>query len=113
MSTVSVQIEIVPVTCCNCGAVFGLESDYRKTRQKDHGWFYCPSGHRQHYAGENAEEKLRRQVTEAMARETKLAEELRQKERKLERLRRGVCPDCNRSFGNLKRHMNTKHAAAT
>lgn len=25
------------------------------------------------------------------------------------RVKNGVCPCCNRSFQNLKRHMNTKH----
>ena len=30
-------------------------------------------------------------------------------EKQLKRIHKGVCPCCNRSFTNLKRHMETKH----
>jgi hypothetical protein len=76
---------------------------------------FCPNGHSQSFTKSEVS-RLREQL-EAKERELRaskcetLAERLEREkaERKLNRVRRGVCPCCNRSFQNLARHMETKH----
>jgi hypothetical protein len=44
-------------TCCNCGIGFCLPTPLYEARKKDHGTFYCPNGHGQHYIGKTDDEK--------------------------------------------------------
>lgn len=83
-------------------------------------YFYCPNGHPQHYTGKSEEQKrieeleaklkyekqAYTQMTDTMLDERNRANKLK---RQLNRVHKGVCPCCNRSFVNLKRHMETKH----
>ena len=115
-------VNLVVVTCRHegCGVVFGMEEGYRDGKIRDRGTFYCPNGHSRWYPGKTAEQ-LAREATDALARERAAhdqtraarasaeARELRAK-RKLKRVHKGVCPDCNRTFQNLARHMACKHA---
>lgn len=108
--------------CCDCGVLFAMPSDMQRRRREDHKYFYCPAGHAQHYlAGFSEAEKLRRdldrerQVREAAeARagkaEQNLAQVARAHRKMRQRVMNGVCPCCNRSFGNLREHMKTEHA---
>jgi hypothetical protein len=114
--TVTIETE----TCFQCGCVFGMSSEFRRHRLDKHDTFYCPAGHSQHYIGKSEAQKLREELdaerdrklsalaraNEAEAREAKVL-------RKLKRVSRGVCPECNRSFDNLARHMACKHAPTT
>ena len=94
--------------------------------------FYCAYGHSQHFVeGESEEQKLRRErdrlaqkiaeKDDEIARQRTLRE---QTERSLRatrgivtriknRVGHGVCPCCNRTFGNLARHIATKHPTFT
>ncbi len=92
-----------------------------------HQQFYCPAGHSQYYPQKSDAEKLRDEVARLQTNiEHKEAtvSHLREQNSKLERSRaalrgvhtrtcnrvkNGVCPCCNRSFGDLSRHMATKH----
>lgn len=113
--TIHFRIEI----CCNCGILFGVEADHQQ-QLVDYGkTFYCPSGHPQSYSKprikiieeqlEIAQRDLRASKCETLAerqrRETTEAQKLRLEKR----MRHGVCPHCNRSFTNLRRHMESKH----
>ena len=109
-------VKLVTEECCQCGVIFGMMTYYKNERLRDQKQFYCPSGHSQGYVGEteaqkNArllkEEQARHQRTIARENEERAAKE--KAERKLKRVGRGVCPDCNRSFQNLARHMCSKH----
>ena len=109
-------VEIITEECCSCGVIFGLTDYFKKERLKDHRLFYCPNGHNQHYTAESEaeknarllrEEQVRHQRTIARENEERAARE--KAERKLKRVGRGVCPDCNRTFQNLARHMACKH----
>lgn len=88
-------------------------------RREDGDWFYCPNGHPQHYS-ESTVQKLRRELGEKAvlltATKCSLAAEMRAREaaeqdlqRHKSRVKNGVCPCCNRSFANLRRHMASKH----
>jgi hypothetical protein len=103
--------------CGNCGVVFGIPEDLERRRRNDGGTFYCPSGHPLHFSDETtAQEKLKA----ATARETGLQDQLRAAIRDAEgsrsellrirsRIANGVCPCCNRSFDNVRRHVASKH----
>lgn len=118
------------ITCCSCGMVFAVDSGWGSQRRNDHAWFYCPNGHSQHFTAKSAEERVRAELeierqskqywitrhnaTEADLRSErhKVAAERGAKTKlrnKLSRVHNGVCPECNRSFPNLKEHMTAKH----
>lgn len=115
--TLNVGERLVTETCYSCGVLFAMAEDYRDHRLKDGKNFHCPSGHSQAYVqGKTDEQKLR----EASARETALKDQLSAAIRDAEttraalirdrhRFANGVCPCCNRSFDNVRRHMTTKH----
>lgn len=116
--------------CCNCGMQFGLTTDYQKRRRRDGESFYCPSGHPQSYT-ESEIDKLKKQVrqkNEALERERgwrrQAEEDHEHTQRRLtstkgvvtrikNRVSKGVCPCCKRSFSNLHRHMESKHPGYT
>ena len=50
--------QLVVEECCNCYALFAMTVEFKAKRLKDHGWFYCPAGHKQYYTGKSKEEKL-------------------------------------------------------
>jgi hypothetical protein len=118
MSTIHLTTEYVAVYCGKdgCNQHFAMsEAFYRQTRRTRETW-YCPSGHPRIWLGESDESKLRR----AQARETALKDQLAAATREAEEVRvallrdrqrfaKGVCPCCNRSFDNVRRHMETKH----
>lgn len=90
---------------------FGVTPDFERRRREDHQGFYCPHGHPNVYSKETEEEKLRKRLV-AEQQQTRMERDQRQKlERELERVKKGVCPKCNRSFKALERHMKTKHGA--
>lgn len=107
--------------CCNCGMLFAMPADVQRRRREDHKSFFCPAGHGQHYTGPTEADKLRREVererevreaaeTRAGKAEQNLAQVARAHRKMRERVMNGVCPCCNRSFGNLREHMKTEHA---
>lgn len=114
------NVRLETETCCNCGMVFAMPDDYQRRRRNDHGNFYCPAGHAQHYTGATAEQKLKRELerkevelADARSRANRMAEErnaVAKAHRKMRtRIANGVCPCCNRSFGNLRQHMHSEH----
>lgn len=107
-------------TCYSCGVLFAMPQDFKKTRCQDQRSFYCPNGHSQAYCGETDAQKYKRyyeaeQRANATQREYRVAAERAQQkaEASLKRLKKrtaaGVCPCCNRTVGQLKAHMESKH----
>lgn len=108
--------DLVTETCYSCGVLFALSEDFRRHRLRDGRNFYCPNGHQQHYIGKTPEQQLK----EAEAREVALKDQLQAAVHEAEQARQallrdrqrfanGVCPCCNRSFENVRRHMATQH----
>ena len=62
MSATLVGVTLEAVTCCNCGIVFGMESNYIRERKRDHKFWTCPNGHRQHWAQQSEADRLRDQL---------------------------------------------------
>jgi hypothetical protein len=117
---------LVAVTCNACGMLYAIpealhDSALKYRGDKTNGWrLCCPVGHTWWYVGgESDEAKIRRLEREKMATRELLEFEQRshaatrghvtRKRKQLERVAKGVCPECNRTFVNLQRHMETKH----
>lgn len=119
----AVTVTLTEISCGGCGGAYAINERYRREKQEKGGSWTCPYcrtwwGYSE---GENA--RLREQV-EAEKKRTRLALERENAERaervrieterdkiarKLKRVTKGVCPECQRSFSNLARHMHTKH----
>lgn len=108
-------------TCCNCGMTFAMPVDFQNRRRDDHKLFYCPAGHGQHYTGKTEAQKLRDELAatsakletarERTARVVRERDHIAKAHRKMRvRVMNGVCPCCNRSFENLRQHMQSQHA---
>ena len=111
-------VNIITEECCKCGVIYGLTQYFKNERFQDRATFYCPNGHPQSYIGETEAQKNARLLKDEQFRHQRTLERENQEraakekaERKLKRVGRGVCPDCNRTFQNLARHMNCKHSA--
>jgi len=121
------ETKIVIKECITCGVNYGLGTNFVKDRRQDHGSWYCPNGHGHHFPQDNEAEQLRKQVKsletrERIARDSeRFHREQAAHERRsaaatrghLTRLRKriaaGVCPCCNRSFENVRRHIEGQH----
>ena len=115
--------------CCRCESDMWVPPDLEAAaRRSPDISFYCPYGHRQHYAeGESQAQKLRRERDRLQQRLAQKDDEITWQREARERAERsasamkgqvtklkkrasaGVCPCCNRSFENLARHMASKH----
>jgi len=125
MNTTYVYTTLTHISCYSCGIVFGIESGHNNRLRENHENFYCPNGHIQHYTGKTkAEERAEvaernaewcRQRAESAQREatiqTHRARGLKAAKTRLQnRIKKGVCPACNRYFDKLHRHMAGQHA---
>ena len=112
--------------CGTCGVIYGLSRAFIAARRHDGNWWHCPNGHRWQFS-ESIESQLKK---EKLALEERLNAE-KEWSRRMEndlgderkkhavtkgqltktrnRVQAGVCPDCNRHFSNVERHMQTKH----
>lgn len=128
-SYVSIRGASVPyniTTCYSCGTPIALTVELHEALLENKKTFYCALGHTQVFTGKSLREQLdaanelleaekkKREWAEQSARvEKKRADRaVAEKKRIRKRVKNGVCPDCNRTFANLQRHMATKHGAA-
>lgn len=122
--------------CCVCKCEMWIPDALYEAAHASKGpngiWFYCSYGHKQHFLiGESEADKLRRERDRLAQRLAERDDEIRRQrelreatERQLSatrgvvtriknRVGHGVCPCCNRTFGDLARHMMTKHPTYT
>lgn len=105
--------------CGKCGIEWAMTVEFVNARRQDGKDFYCPNGDPRVYRVtelERVKKELERarQMREAAddraakaERETTTISKAHRKMRV--RVMNGVCPCCNRSFENLRRHMHTEH----
>ena len=111
-----ISVTLTQISCGSCGGTYAINERYRKDREdKGESWTcpYCRCGWG--YSKGTIQEL--KEELEAERKRTRLALERENEERlekdrlarKLKRVGRGVCPECNRTFENLARHMKCKH----
>lgn len=120
-NTTKEVIDFTLENCCACGIPFFMPTYHYKRLLANKGEsFYCPNGHSMSYTGKTEAQKLKEQLDQ-LKKEKELSEtemqdkwldalsEKQKLEKKLKRLHNGVCPCCNRSFGNLQQHIKKQH----
>lgn len=107
------------LTCYSCGVVFAVPSYFKTKRLEDSKSFWCPNGHSQAFV-ESEVQRLKKQLEEQKrstewqrARAQRLEKDLQSQKGQMTKLKnrvaKGVCPCCKRSFQALARHIKTKH----
>jgi protein-arginine kinase activator protein McsA len=117
--TITETETLVTLHCAQCHQMFAITRHFEQEMRRDRGTFYCPSGHSQWYPGDTLEQenkRLKAQITstrdqlEAAERSRRALRGVATKAKnRLDRVENGVCPHCQRSFQNLRRHLETKH----
>lgn len=121
---------MIRITCYKCKEVFCLtESTYETlVRQAEAGRFFCPHGHEQQFRSGPTELDILRDERDKLKQDgARLHDQIRLERERAEgaersasaykgvstrirnRIKRGACPCCNRTFQNLASHMATKH----
>lgn len=113
--------------CADCNMSFGITPRFEKDRRDDHKTFYCPLGHHNYYPYKSDKQKLREQrdtarrgKAAAEGRACRAREDAEHEKRRSaaargqvtkikNRISKGVCPCCNRTFVNVSRHMKSQH----
>jgi hypothetical protein len=126
MSATMTYSETLVVTHCWCGIAVAIpENLHRWMHKSDKNHCHCPVGHEFVFNNtlEEQLEEARQQRNEALQRVRATRDLLHAEERShvatkghltrvKKRVHRGVCPHCNRSFEDLRRHMRSKHKDA-
>lgn len=117
--SIVVTDELILLHCAECGISFGITRDYYDRRRADGQGFLCPAGHSNVYR-ETEVQRLRRELEDEKAAKERAYQREKEALQRLsaargqitkitKRIGCGVCPCCNRSFQNLRRHMDNKH----
>ncbi|MGH7774648.1 MAG: hypothetical protein ACREQA_20685 [Candidatus Binatia bacterium] len=112
------------IDCCLCGGSIAFTDAQYQSLVKTHGTFYCSMGHGQCFGEGDEAEKLKKQLTQAQDRVARLelqngnlaamVDAANKKTRRtVSRADKGVCQHCHRHFVNVRRHVESKHVAAT
>lgn len=115
------SLDYTPVVPSCCYVPFLMGTAIFEARKNDHETWWCPAcGATRYFPAKSDNEKLQEQLAAARRLHSKAESERRiaqrqvsaqkaAKTRLLNRVKKGVCPCCNRYFDNLHRHMTTKH----
>ncbi|KJL49518.1 hypothetical protein RS84_00231 [Microbacterium hydrocarbonoxydans] len=120
MSTQTYTGTLTIVECPACHMDFGVTPQFVEARRNDHKSFYCPTGHSMNYGQKSEAEMLRERLrfTEGALTHTRDQLQMTEYQRRAQkgqntrlknRIAAGVCPCCNRSFQDLRRHMAGQH----
>ena len=127
--TKTASIELTQVECGMCAGVYAISERYRAKKAEAGGFWNCPycKGSWGYRTEDSELEKARRELTRERARhdqtradrdrvcdardraDRRRAAAQGQVTKIKNRVGRGVCPCCNRSFENLARHMKSQH----
>lgn len=126
MVKITLEEDYQRLCCGSCGIVYFFSKGWcDRARERGTEW-KCPNGHGQWF-GEGENDRLRRERDQLKQQMARVEDEKREAqkdaaaqvtarlkaERATKRLRAraqgGACPDCNRTFVNMTRHMATKH----
>lgn len=112
--------ETLTVTSCWCGIRLAIPDNlYAYANRHKNKVIYCPLGHEFIFSNTTQEQlqserarsaRLTAQLDQAQASLVAQRAATTRVKNKLKRVEAGVCPHCNRTFQNLARHMESKHA---
>ena len=111
--------QLEATSCCVCGIQFGVPPYFIAQKRSNAGSLYCPNGHSLGWS-ESEADRLRKQLQKEKdaaewqrARANRLEKDLQSQKGQMTKLKnriaKGVCPCCQRSFANVARHVKTKH----
>lgn len=121
-----VQQEMELKNCPVCFIVYAAPVQLMNARRRDGEAFYCPNGHSLSFK-DNENDRVRRERDRLKQENARLEDAVAAQRRNREaaerqaaaykgqatklraRVSNGVCACCNRSFANLRRHMETQH----
>lgn len=123
MSATFTAVDTYTVIHCvreGCGVPYALNDEFVRLRRKDHKSWHCPNGHSQYYPHKNETEQEKAKVARLERQLANRDEDLRAAKaahavtkgkltKTRNRIAKGVCPCCNRSFANLQRHIAGQH----
>lgn len=119
MTNWRIQDTLVIESCPSCFINYAIPKDLHDRKQRDGGNWYCPNGHSIVFTDpevKRLQRALNREQELAMDRFNQLEQERRSHAatkgkltKTRNRIAKGVCPCCNRSFTNVERHMSTQH----
>lgn len=114
----------VVTDCGVCGVTYTVPEVVYNHHWQEGGYHHCPNGHTWGWAKDGTErERLRRERDRLKQRIAEKDDEIAERDRQLiaskgqitklkKRVSHGVCLECNRTFSNVARHMQTKHPEA-
>ena len=115
--------------CGKCGGVYALTAPYVEHKRENGGYWHCPYCRTSWGYGESEIAELKRKLQDERRTKASLRGQLARSREEAEheqhrangykgamvrvkkRVAAGVCPNCNRTFQDLARHMKSKHAA--
>lgn len=123
MTTFTVSVGLEQTTCKNCGGVFALNSEFVDHARNNKGGYSCPYCRTGWSWTQSESDRLKiqleqksKELTSAKCEALRFqnlrdleADERIKLEKKLSRVKKGVCPCCKRTFQNLASHMATQH----
>lgn len=116
LNPIVVSVRLTEINCGQCGGTYAINARYRDKKHTDGGYWHCPYCNCSWGYGESENDRLKKTIEDerkrtqaALSRENELRADRDTLARKLKRVDRGVCPECNRTFANLARHMSCKH----
>lgn len=109
-------IRLFTIDCGQCGGTYAINERFRDHKHTKGGYWNCPYCQCSWGYGESENARLtkeldaeRQRKLDALARANEAEAAKAKAERKLKRVTKGVCTECNRTFGNLAEHMACKH----
>lgn len=116
-ANIQVAVDLTQFSCGCCGGVYAINERVREHHEKKGTYWHCPYCQGSWGYAKGTEARLReeldaerRRKADALSRLNEAEQAKTKLERKLKRVGRGICPECNRTFANLARHMNCKHS---
>lgn len=118
--TFTEEVTLEKIECGSCGGILALTHQFLAAKRREGGWFTCPYCKATRGWGKNDADRLREELEskrkELTAAKCELLNQTARREiaekilvRHKKRTKNGVCPCCQRSFINLKRHIASKH----
>ena len=118
--SIDISTTLTSISCGECGGIYAITERYRKQKHDKGGYWNCPYCQSNWGYGESEIDRLKKKVEQEKKRTEWAKQDLKNTENKLRaakgqvtkiknRVSKGVCPCCNRTFQNLHRHMENQH----